>query len=234
MKRVFILGVVCLALLASCKKTPTTPEIQPPTINYFTASPAEMDRNEYCSLSWSVYNADTISIDQGIGPVGPSGSVSVGPTVTTTYQLMASNSGGTEYESCTVVVNAVAKMILASDISRTMTSYGCPVFLGYVQNIGTATGYNCMVTITCYSDAAKTIIIDTAHGFPANLGDIPPGVMAYFEAVAFDCDSHDQIPAYTVKIEWLTLNVMAVVDRMLLKKITLAYQKTQERINGKR
>lgn len=94
-------------------------------------------------------------------------------------------------------------------------------------------GYNWMVTITCYSDSAQTTIIDTAHGFPANLGDIPPAVRTYFDAVAFDCTSHDQLPTYTVKMDWLNRDSM--VNQLLLKKINELYFKTQEvKTHGKR
>jgi len=96
-----------------------------------------------------------------------------------------------------------ANLILDGELSRTMTSYGCPQFEGYVKNTGNNTGYNCMISITCYSDTAKTTIIDTAKGFPANLGDIPAGIRAYFNAVAFDCISHNQIKETSIKITWL-------------------------------
>ena len=96
-----------------------------------------------------------------------------------------------------------ANLIIDGALQRTYTSYSRPQFEGYVKNIGDNTAYNCMVTITCYSDSSKTTIIDTAHGFPSDLGDIAPGQRAYFDAVAFDCTSHDQIKAYDTKIEWL-------------------------------
>ncbi|MCJ7563803.1 MAG: hypothetical protein MUP52_04350 [Candidatus Aminicenantes bacterium] len=96
-----------------------------------------------------------------------------------------------------------ANIVLDGGLTKTMTDYGCPQFEGYVKNIGNNTGYNCMVEIACFSDANKTTIIDTAVGFPADLGDIAPGIRAYFEAVAFDCTSHDQIKGTTVKITWL-------------------------------
>jgi hypothetical protein len=60
-----------------------------------------------------------------------------------------------------------------------------------------------MVEISCYSDTAKTTIIDTAKGFPADLGDIPPNVRAYFYAIAFNLSSWEQIKAETCKITWL-------------------------------
>ncbi len=76
-------------------------------------------------------------------------------------------------------------------------------FNGYVKNIGNGTGYNCMITIQCYADAEKTTIIDTAHGFPADLGDIPPGVRAYFEAIAFEAKTMADITYTSYKITWL-------------------------------
>jgi hypothetical protein len=96
-----------------------------------------------------------------------------------------------------------ANIVLDGDLQRTMTSYGCPQFEGYAKNTGNNTAYNCMVEIKCYSDTTKITIIDTASGFPSDLGDINPGQRAYFNAVAFKCNSHSQIVAYDVKITWL-------------------------------
>jgi len=76
-------------------------------------------------------------------------------------------------------------------------------FSGYVKNTGNGTGYNCMVNITCYPDESKTTIIDNAHGFPADLGDIKPGQRAYFEAIAFKAKSMEDIRYTSVKITWL-------------------------------
>ncbi len=101
-----------------------------------------------------------------------------------------------------IIVKA-ANMVLDGDFTKTMTSYGCPQFAGYVKNIGNATGYNCMIKINCYSDLGKTTIVDVASGFPADLGDIMPGQRAYFDAVAFDLSSHGQIKAISHKITWL-------------------------------
>lgn len=105
--------------------------------------------------------------------------------------------------SCKALEKKVAEIVLDGQLQRTYTDFNSPQFEGHVKNIGTGTGYNCGVTITCYSDTGKTNIIDTANGFPANLGDIAPGQRAYFDAVAFACESHDDILAYDVSIDWL-------------------------------
>lgn len=95
------------------------------------------------------------------------------------------------------------KLVIDGSITITMTDYGRPMFQGYVKNTGESTVYNSKVEISVYSDAAKTTIIDTANGFPADLGDIPAGVRAYFEAVCFDLTDPAQIVAYTTQITWL-------------------------------
>jgi hypothetical protein len=96
-----------------------------------------------------------------------------------------------------------ANIVLDGNFIQSMTSYDCPQFSGYVKNIGNNTGYNCKIEIRCFSDPNKTTIIDTASGFPADLGNIDPGQRAYFEAVCFNLHSWDQIKSYDYKIDWL-------------------------------
>jgi hypothetical protein len=96
-----------------------------------------------------------------------------------------------------------ANIVLDGDLVICMTSYDCPKFEGYVKNTGDGVGYNCEVDIRVYSDTSKTTIIDTASGFPANLGNIDPGQRAWFDAVCFELDSISQIVAYDVNITWL-------------------------------
>ena len=184
-------------LLCSCKKTPTiptAPSVQLPTINHFSANPDEIDFGESSTLSWSVSNATTIYINQGIGNVSANGSIEIAPQDTVKYSITASNADGTKHGSCTLTVNAVAILVLDGDLTRSMTSFGCPKFEGYVKNIGNLTGHN---------DAAKTTIIDTAKGYPMHMFDIPPDTRAYFDAVAYYGSSHDNIPAYDVEITWI-------------------------------
>lgn len=189
----------------SCE-SPESPEPQGPTINYFRASPSEIDYKESSTLSWSVTGATSVTINQGIGSVGASGSLEVSPEETKNYNLTAVNNDGQTNSSCTITVKARAIFVLDGNLKKTYTSYGSPRFEGYVKNVGNATGYNVMVEITCYSDENKTTIIDVAKGFPANLGNIKPGKRAYFEAIAFDCDSHSEIKAIDIEITWLTVS----------------------------
>ena len=53
-----------------------------------------------------------------------------------------------------------ADIALSGTLQPFVTTYECPGFKGIVINRGTATGYNCMVEITCYG---QDIIIDVHY-----------------------------------------------------------------------
>ena len=95
----------------------------------------------------------------------------------------------------------VANFSLVSS-TQSYASYGCCRIEGTVKNVGTATGYNVMIEYQAYN--ANNTIIDTAHGFPADLGNIPVGVSATFEAVFFELYSWSAIAKVTYEITWLT------------------------------
>ncbi|MGA2158952.1 MAG: hypothetical protein ABSG90_07020 [Dehalococcoidia bacterium] len=68
--------------------------IQPPIVLSFTANPAGIINGTPSILTWNIFGATSVSIDQGIGNVGASGSTPVHPGSSTIYTLTASNSAG--------------------------------------------------------------------------------------------------------------------------------------------
>ena len=80
------------------------PKPQAPRIANFTAEPSAIQRGQSSTLSWSVANATTITINQGIGNVQANGTRSVNPGNTTTYTLTASGPGGEDSRTVTVSV----------------------------------------------------------------------------------------------------------------------------------
>ena len=70
-------------------------------------------------LSWVVSNADTVSIDQGIGAVANSGSQTVTPSSTTTYVLTATNSSGSINAAVTIGVD---QAVIPPAINEFLTS----------------------------------------------------------------------------------------------------------------
>jgi len=136
-----------------------------------------------------------------MGSVRSTGTKDVGPLFDTiTYLLTATNNDGTTTKTCTVEVRVEAYFELVSK-KKGYESYGCCSLTGVIKNTGNGTGYNVMITFQAYN--ANNVIIDTAHGFPADLGDIPPGVSATFDAIFFDTYDWKKIAKLTYVITWL-------------------------------
>jgi hypothetical protein len=77
-----------------------------PGIFSFTSSARNIVVGEPFTLSWQTGAATTVSIDQGVGTVAASGSISLSPPVgTTTYTITATSANGTTTD--TVTVNAI-------------------------------------------------------------------------------------------------------------------------------
>jgi peptidoglycan/xylan/chitin deacetylase (PgdA/CDA1 family) len=82
---------------------PPPPPQQKPVIASFSADPASITSGQSSTLSWSVTNASSTSIDQNIGVVTGT-SKTVVPTQTLTYTLTATNPAGSVSTTATVTV----------------------------------------------------------------------------------------------------------------------------------
>lgn len=103
-----------------------------------------------------------------------------------------------------------ASFILISS-AQGYTDYGCCEITGIVKNVGKATGYNVMIEFQAYN--ANNTIIDTANGFPADLGNIPVGVSATFDAVFFELYNWNVIAKTTYEITWLTAQGLKLTQK---------------------
>jgi len=84
---------------------PPSPPTAPAPAVSLSANPPAIDAGKCTTLFWSSENASGVSIDQGIGSVGKSGSRQVCPTKTTLYTISATGEGGSNSSSTTVTVN---------------------------------------------------------------------------------------------------------------------------------
>jgi hypothetical protein len=75
-----------------------------PVIQSFAATPQQIAPGAQATLAWSTQGAISVTIDNGIGMKGASGSVGVSPPTTTTYTLNASGPGGTASAQATLTV----------------------------------------------------------------------------------------------------------------------------------
>ena len=95
--------------LAGCAKkqakaVPPTPPPAPTPTASLTATPADIQQGQSAQLSWSTSNATSITIS-GLGTVSASGSRTVSPDDSTTYELTAKGPGGSADASARVTVN---------------------------------------------------------------------------------------------------------------------------------
>ncbi len=78
-----------------------------PGVVSFNIIPTAINAGGNATISWNIYNATSIFIDNGIGAVGATGSTIVSPSHTTTYTLTAQNPYGTTIAAGTVAVTPV-------------------------------------------------------------------------------------------------------------------------------
>ena len=124
-------AMIVLVLVTGCTGAPPTT----PIINSFLANPTSITVGESSNLSWSVTDATTVTIDNGIGSVALSGTTTVTPVTTTTYTLTATNTAGSVTASITITVGLAYGSI---DINSTPT--GAKVYLDGVDT-GSVTPY---------------------------------------------------------------------------------------------
>ena len=86
-----------------------------PVIDYFTAAPPIISSGGSTMLSWSITNATSVVIDNGIGTVASSGSSLVSPDVSTNYTLTAINAYGYINQTASVLVTGGGGVTTAYD-----------------------------------------------------------------------------------------------------------------------
>jgi hypothetical protein len=80
------------------------PEGPQAAILYFEAGTETIERGESVALQWEALNTFSVALEPGIGPVPTRGVQRVAPSVTTTYTLTVTGTGGTRAREVTVVV----------------------------------------------------------------------------------------------------------------------------------
>ena len=95
--------LIALVFITGCSGTP--PAV--PIINSFSALSPTITIGESSTLSWSVTDATSVTIDHAIGTVALSGTTAVNPTTTTTYTLTATNTAGSVTATTTVMLSSL-------------------------------------------------------------------------------------------------------------------------------
>src|SRR3989338_2359190 len=134
-----------------------------PSCDAFTAAPTVINQGQSSTLTWATTNATNVVIDNGVGVVAASGSVSVSPLGTTTYTLTASNVAGKK-DTCTATVTVTTEEILPSCDAFTAT----PTVIQKGQS----------ATLAWATTNATRVVIDNAIGEVAASGTLSVSPLA--------------------------------------------------------
>jgi hypothetical protein len=162
-----------------------------PLVNFFDINPPVINPGSSTTMQWSVSNADNIFINNGIGDVPSSGTMTITPSATTIYTLTATSLYGSATSSATVMVNQAAGVPAILHFSATpnaitaggsstlqwditgATSVSIDQGIGAVPSSGTksvspaaTTKYTLTATNNTGSVIASTTVMVTAVGKP--------------------------------------------------------------------
>ena len=94
-----------VSVTVTTRSKTTPPAATRPAIDSFICVPHAVERGQTVILSWSVRNATSVTIDQGVGGFTPIDQTAIRPEVTTTYTLVAQGPGGEARATVDVAVS---------------------------------------------------------------------------------------------------------------------------------
>jgi hypothetical protein len=114
--------ISCLVFTSCIKVTLREPEPEPaqlgtePVINLFMAHPMNVTEGDSVELTWNVWGADTVYIDQGVGSVDKQGSITVNPVADITYVITATNGMGLVTDQVNISVEPYSPPLPAANL----------------------------------------------------------------------------------------------------------------------
>lgn len=125
--------------ISSCAEDNPVATGDRPTINSFTASPTTIEIGSATTLTWSVDDADSITISEIGGVTGTA--IQVFPAQTTTYTLTATNVDGSSTETVTVTVDNPSDAGAPNNPSALIATPGNPgiISLNWTGSTGAST-----------------------------------------------------------------------------------------------
>ncbi|MCU1286149.1 MAG: Phospholipase [Acidobacteriales bacterium] len=129
-------GATCAADTQIVISRPARPQRSMPLV--FWANPSSITKGQSTNLSWTSSNTTSVTIDHNVGTLGPSGTVTVSPVVTTTYMATAMGPGGSVSQAVTVAVDmtGLSPAITAAASPQAITK-GQPTTLSWTSTNST-------------------------------------------------------------------------------------------------
>jgi hypothetical protein len=138
-----------------------------PQLTGCTASPSNISAGQSSTLSWSSSNADSVSINSGVGSVNKSGSVTVSPTQTTTYIVSALGGGATTTCSITVTVGAAVPVISSFTANPTSINSGQSSTLTWTVTNATSVSISSIGTVALSGTRSVSPVTTTVYTLTA-------------------------------------------------------------------
>ena len=136
-------------------------------------APTEINAGETATLSWSSSFADEVFIDNTIGKVPSSGSLSISPASTTTYKVTAKGMGGsiTKETTLTVIRDTTPPIIKINHPSSGATFDSLPIQIE-AQFDDSESGIDAnSIEVSLNSGSISSILTITADGIAGSIDD---------------------------------------------------------------
>jgi hypothetical protein len=164
-----------------------------PTVVVFDGNPRTITSGQSATLVWNVTGSNSVNIDPGVGTASPAGSITVSPTSTTTYNLIATGLTGSTARSVTITVNP-PPVTANFDVTPTAITVGASAVLQWnvagattvridpgVGNVPLSGGQNVTPTATTtYTLTASNSASSVTRAVTVIVN--PPSIIASFSA----------------------------------------------------
>lgn len=198
----------------------------PPVINSFNAAPAGITAGSNSILSWNVGNATAVTIDNGVGSVGLTGTRTVSPAVDTTYTLTAANTAYFSQATTQVTVNAAAAPPKPDLIIEDVWKSGDKIYYR-IKNQGTAVAPGTVTRLTIdgavkSTDSAPALAIGAAStqnfsGYAYACTGVSDSVVVTADSTNVAMESNGGNNSMTKSLSCLVLGPMVVPPLVALK-----------------
>ncbi len=152
-------------------------------ISNFAASPELVEPGDSSVLSWKVSGADNITIEPGIGTVSSNGSLSISPSETTTYKLIAAGDGEEKVALCKVTVNEGSQKERLKEPLLISSFDASPDFIN--------SGESAVLNWHVYGVSNVSIEPDIGIGKPAGTANVSPSKTTTYKLTASNGDKED-------------------------------------------
>jgi hypothetical protein len=193
-----------------------TVEVYTVDILFFNADPGTIGPGEVATLSWRVEDADSVSINNGIGSVDAEGSTEVSPAVTTTYTLTATGGDGSVVTADVIVNVAAVEVLYFNGDPNTITPGGIATLSWETANAVSVAIDNGVGSVDVNGTTEVSPLVTTTYTLTAtgSNGDTANAqvviTVAQAEIVSFYGDPQIITPGGVATLFWQTANAVSV------------------------